>query len=80
MSFDMPWDVLIDKHEDVEMPSQSNVKSIVAYVEVGESRNLKGTFVSQLNGNPTLYKDQSTRIKVGISYMKPTLILCRKLC
>jgi hypothetical protein len=25
-------DVLIDKHENVKMPSQSNVKSIVAHV------------------------------------------------
>ena len=32
-------DVLIDEHENVEMP-QSNVKSIVAYVEVGESRTV----------------------------------------
>ena len=30
-------DVLIDEHENVEMPSQPNVKSIGAYVEVGES-------------------------------------------
>ena len=28
-------DVLIDEHENVKMPSQSNVKSIVAYVEAG---------------------------------------------
>ena len=28
-------DVLIDKHENVEMPSQSDVKTVVAYVEVG---------------------------------------------
>ena len=32
------WDVLIDEHENVEMPSQAYVKSIVAYVEVEESR------------------------------------------
>ena len=31
-------DVLIGDHEDVEMQSQPNVKSMVAYVEVGESR------------------------------------------
>ena len=36
-------DVLINEHENVEMPSQSNVKSITAYVEVGESRILKST-------------------------------------
>ena len=57
-------DVLINEHEKVEMPSQSNVKSIVAYVEVGrevgESRIFKSTFVSQMNGNPTLSKDQLT--------------------
>ena len=64
-------DVLIDEHENVEMPSQSNVKFIVAYVEVGESRNFKSTIVSQLNGNPTLYKDQLTQIKASILYMKP---------
>ena len=46
MSFDMPWDVLIDEQENVKMPSQSNVKSIVAYVEVGESRIFKNTLVS----------------------------------
>ena len=28
-------DVLIDEHENDEMPFQSNVKCIVAYVEVG---------------------------------------------
>ena len=33
--------VLID--ENFEMPSQSNVKSIVAYVDVGESRIFKST-------------------------------------
>ena len=31
-------DVLIDKHENVKIPSQSNVNDIVAYVEVGESK------------------------------------------
>ena len=50
-------DVLIDEHENVEMPSPSNVKSTMAYVEVGESRILKSTFVSQLNGNLTLSED-----------------------
>ena len=67
-------DVLIDEHENVEMPSQSNVKSIVAYVEVGESRIFKSTLVSQLNGNPTLSKDRLTRIKASILYMKPKLL------
>jgi hypothetical protein len=51
MSFDKPLDVLIDEHESVELPSQSNVMSIVAYVEVGESRLLKNTLVSQMNGS-----------------------------
>ena len=41
-------DVLIDEHENVEMLSQSNVKSIVAYVEVEESRIFKSTQVFQL--------------------------------
>ena len=38
--------------------SQSNVKFIVTYIEVRESRILQNTLVSQLNGNPTLSKDQ----------------------
>ena len=38
----------------VEMPSQSYVKSIMAYVEVGESKIFQSTLVGQLNGNPTL--------------------------
>jgi hypothetical protein len=37
----------IDEHVNFEMPSQSNVNSIVAYVEVGESRISKSTFASQ---------------------------------
>ena len=36
MGVDKPVDVLVDEDENVEMPSQSNVMSIVAYVEVGE--------------------------------------------
>ena len=50
-------DVLNDEHKNVKMPSQSNVKSIVAYVEVGEPIIFKSTLVRQLNGNPTLSKD-----------------------
>ena len=42
---------LIDGHENIEMPFQSNVKSIAAYAEVGEFRILKNTLISQLNGN-----------------------------
>jgi hypothetical protein len=30
-------DVLIDEHENIGMPSQPGVKSIVTYVEVGKS-------------------------------------------
>ena len=45
-------DVLYDEHENVEMPSQPNIKSIVAHVEVGVSRIFKITLVIQLNGNP----------------------------
>ena len=33
--------VLIDEHDNVGMPSQINVKSIVAYVEARESRIFK---------------------------------------
>ena len=65
---------LIDEHENVEMPAQANVKSIVAYVEVGEFRNFKITLVSPLNGNMTLSKVRLTRIKVGILYMKPRFL------
>ena len=50
-------DVLIDEHENVEIPFQSNVKSIMAYVEVRESIIFKNALVSQLDGNPTLSKD-----------------------
>ena len=32
------------------------MKVIVAYVEVGDSRSFKNTFVSQLNGNPILFE------------------------
>ena len=46
-------DVLIDERENIEMPFQSNAKSNMAYVEVGEFRMIKSTFVSQWNGNPT---------------------------
>jgi hypothetical protein len=47
--------VLIDEHENVEILSQSNVKFIMAYVEVRESRIFKSTLVLlfQLNGNTT---------------------------
>ncbi len=31
-------DALNDKHTNIKMPSQSNVKSIVAYIEIGEYR------------------------------------------
>ena len=65
---------MVDEHESVEFPSQSNVKSSVAYVKVGESRIFKSTLVSQLNGNPTLSKDLLTWIKVGISYVKPKIL------
>ena len=32
-------------------------------------------FVSQLNGNPTLSKDQLTQIKAGNLYMKPKILI-----
>lgn len=47
-------DILINEHEDVEMSSQSNAKSIVTYVEVGKSKMFKSTFVNQLKCNATL--------------------------
>jgi hypothetical protein len=57
--------------EDVELQSELRhaltnmemlkcpLSSIMAYVEVGESRIFKSTLVSRLIGNPTLSKDQS---------------------
>ena len=59
-------DVMIDVHENIEMPSQSNVTSILTSVEVGESKISNSTLVGQLNGNPNLSKDRLTRIKVDI--------------
>ena len=53
VSFDMPWMVLLMNMKNVDTPSQFDVKSIMTYVEVGESRIFKSTLVSQLNGNPT---------------------------
>jgi len=50
----------------------------VAYVEVGVSRISKSTFVSQLNGNPTLPNDRLTRIKVGNSYMNSKVFSATK--
>ena len=67
-------DVQIDEHGNVEMPSQFNVKFIVAYVEVRESRIFKSTFVSQLNGNPTLSKYRLTWIRASTLYVKPKLL------
>ena len=60
-------DVLIYEHENVEMPSQSNVKSIMTYGEEGKSRIFKSKLVSQSNGNPTLSKAR-------IIYMKPKIL------
>ena len=67
-------DVLIDEHENVGIPFQSNVKFIVTCVKVGEFGIFKNALASQLNGNPTLPKDQLTRSKAGILYMKPKLL------
>jgi len=48
----------------------------VAYVWVRESRS---TLANQLNGNPTLYEDRLTQIKVGILYMKLKSLLLQNL-
>ena len=64
----------MNKHENVEMSSCSNVKSIVIYVEVGEFIILKSTLGSQLNGNPTLSNNRLTRMKASILYIKPKLL------
>ena len=66
--------VLIDEHENVEMSSQSKVKSIMAYVEIGQSRISKITLVSQLKGHPTSSKDRLTWIKARILYLKPKFL------
>ena len=50
-------------------------KIMLAYVEVGESIIFQSTPISQLNGNPTLSKDQLTKIKASILYMKPKLFI-----
>ena len=47
---------------------------IIANVEVGDSRILEGTFVRQLNANPTLFEDWLTWIKANNLYTKPTLL------
>ena len=47
------------------MPSQSNVKSIGACIEVGESRIFKTTLVSQWNGNPNL---KINTLRLGMVY------------
>ena len=53
-------DVLIDEHENVKLPSHSNIKSIMTFVEVAESRSFKSKLVNESNGNPTLSKDLLT--------------------
>jgi len=58
-------DVPIDEHENVEMPSRFNVQSIVAYIEVGESRIFKSALGSYFNGNPTLSKDYLIRLRLA---------------
>ena len=67
-------DVMINECENVEMPFQLNVKSIVAYVKVGEYRILRSTLISQLIGNPNLSRDLLTWIKTCIWYVKPKLL------
>lgn len=67
-------DVLVDEHESVEIHPQSNVKSIVANVKIHDSRMFKSMVVSQMNGNPTLFKDRLAWRKDGILYMNPKLL------
>jgi len=54
----------MDDQDKFEMPSRSNLKPIVTYVEAWESRIFKSTLVSQLNGNPTLSNDWLTQIRL----------------
>ena len=50
-------DVMIDEYQIIEIPSPSNVKSIMAYVQAGEFRFFKHMLISQVNGNPNLEID-----------------------
>lgn len=49
-------EISMDEHENVEVPSQSNIKPIMAYVEVGGSKILKSTLFNKLNGTPSLFE------------------------
>ena len=46
----------------------------MAYVDVGDSRIFKNMFVSQLNGNPSLYKYRLTWIKDDNLCMKNSFL------
>ena len=64
-------DVLIDEYRSVEMPSQANVKSIVAYVKVGKFGIFNMKLVTQLSGNPT---SSLTSSKDGLTWIKASII------
>ena len=66
-------EVPIDEHKDFEMSCESNVKFIMAYVEVGKSRIFKS--VCQSNYNPTVSNDQLTRSKAEILYITLKLLI-----
>ena len=48
--------VPMDEREKVEMLFQSNIKSIVACIELGKSKILKVQLLNKLNGNPSSLK------------------------
>ena len=68
-------DVLIDKRENCGTPFQSNVKSIVAYVDALMSKISKSTFVSRLNGILNSSNDRWAYIWANILYVNPKLLI-----
>ena len=50
-------DVMINEYQIIEIPSPSNVKSIMAYVQAEEFRFFKHMLISQVYDNPNLEID-----------------------
>ena len=50
-------DVMINEYQIIEIPSPSNVKSIMAYVQTEEFRFFKHMLISQVYDNPNLEID-----------------------
>jgi len=70
-------DVLSDEYKGAKILSQSTMKSIVAYVEVGEFKIFISILISHLDGNSTLSKKQLTWNKIDILYMKLKIFSAR---